>query len=382
MPGTLLVVVGTITNATTDNHVYIAWPGSGGISTIRCIKSVPCLSEKDTILLSVTVDPNGNLYLRQDTAYLICRGQQSSVQMEVPYDASFSYSWSPTTGLSDPNIHNPVATPVTTTEYIVTAIQGGCTGNASITVLVKNPPPIKAFSDSACRGNTMRLLASGGLTYLWTPSAFLNTDDISNPISSTEVTRTYQVYGYDEFGCYDSAYATAFINSALYGINITPDTFIVSGSSIQLYANHSDIVSYSWTPSTGLSCTDCPNPIASPTESTVYTIDVKTSDSCNFFDSVRVLVISPLNVPNAFTPNGDGVNDVISAINAGGLRSFNFKIYNRWGHVVFESTNIEENWDGTYKGNKQPSESYSYFISAEYENGDHITLNGFIALLR
>jgi gliding motility-associated-like protein len=141
-------------------------------------------------------------------------------------------------------------------------------------------------------------------------------------------------------------------------------------------------VSWNWTPAASLSCTACENPVANPTQNTLYTVTVKATDGCEDTAQTNIVVRQTnVYIPSAFTPNNDGVNDVaeVFAINP---KSFSFKIYNRWGELVFESYDVSNKWNGTFKGEDCPQDNYSYILDVTMQNDKTYHKQGGILLLR
>jgi len=184
-------------------------------------------------------------------------------------------------------------------------------------------------------------------------------------------------------GC-DSVVTTNLIVSPSLSIIASNDTIIEACGSVQLNVNGG--VSYLWSPSIGLSCTSCPNPIASPIITTSYVVS-STTNGCSDNDTVIVVVegSSPLIIPNVFTPNQDGVNDGFN-FSGGCLNAVNKKIYNRWGQLLFESNQIAEEWNGRMtSGEEAPEGTYFYiFTISLIEDGNEITkiFKGTVTLLR
>ena len=96
---------------------------------------------------------------------------------------------------------------------------------------------------------------------------------------------------------------------------------------------------------------------------------------------VRAIVIPLLDVPNAFTPNGDGINDQVT-VKGYGIAKLNWQIYNRWGTLVYQSSNLKTGWDGRYKGVLQPQEVYTYILDVQFSDGTKYQKKGDITLLR
>jgi gliding motility-associated-like protein len=146
---------------------------------------------------------------------------------------------------------------------------------------------------------------------------------------------------------------------------------VFAGTSSQLHASGSpDIVKWEWSPAKYLDCTNCASPNVTPMEPVNYTLTVATADGCTTTDTVSVKLLcgkSQIYIPNAFTPNHDGLNDVFRIRGQGVSRIDHFTIYDRWGELVFECSNLpidDKNaaWDGFYKGKPVPAGSYVYIV--------------------
>jgi gliding motility-associated-like protein len=166
------------------------------------------------------------------------------------------------------------------------------------------------------------------------------------------------------------------------------DSMIQLGHSITLVSSitpysGSSINFYSWSPITGLSCGDCPNPIATPYALSTYTLTVNYLANCTVTGTVSIFVGNGEDffVPNAFSPNGDGNNDVFN-IYGSGLSNVVLRVFNRWGEKVFDSGNQWLGWDGTYKGELQEPGVYTYTALATYLNGKTKEKRGSFTLLR
>jgi gliding motility-associated-like protein len=166
------------------------------------------------------------------------------------------------------------------------------------------------------------------------------------------------------------------------------DSGVVLGKSLQLNILTNNfpsgkIQSYAWSTSDGLSCVDCPNPVASPYNTTDYTLSVYYGENCLATNVVTVNVGKEPDyyMPNAFSPNGDSKNERISVYGSG-LKTVHLTIFNRWGEKVYESVNQSEGWDGTYKGQQQSPGLYTYMADLEYLNGKKKRDFGSITLIR
>jgi gliding motility-associated-like protein len=166
------------------------------------------------------------------------------------------------------------------------------------------------------------------------------------------------------------------------------DSTITLGEGLQLAVDLnqypvSDVNSYTWSPNTGLNCADCPNPFAAPYTHTIYTLTVNYLNNCIANEEVQVYVGNgpDIYVPNAFTPNGDGENDVFLVYGAG-LKSVNMKVFNRWGEKIFDSQNQWLGWDGRYKGELVQPGVYTYIVEVTYLNDKKRQKNGTVTLIR
>ena len=179
-------------------------------------------------------------------------------------------------------------------------------------------------------------------------------------------------------------------------VAIAADTAITAGATVSLAPDETADYTYAWTPATGLSCTDCANPQAAPTETTEYELIVSSSLGCSRRERVRVEVLaaepySPpapdVQLPNAFTPNNDGLNDIFMPVGSTRVRFQRFEVYNRWGELLFRTTDFEPNdtsqgWDGTYRGSMAATGTYTYRLVAVIEEKGRREYQGQVQLLR
>lgn len=311
----------------------------------------------------------------------ICKGD--SIQISASGNGITSYHWTPTATVGSPNSSSTWAFPNNSTTYTVTGTS--TCGNSTDTVhVIVNPQPIAfAFPDTCiCPGESVMLHASGGTNYAWLTPFNLSATNIPNPIATpTTAPETFIVAVYNSFGCIDSASVTVCWHP-LPDANAGQDVTILLGDTTQLFATGG--VSYSWFPTNGLTNPNISNPFASPQQTTTYTVTVTSLDGCTSTDTVIVNVHDEPTVylPNAFSPNGDDHNDVLHIIHFGIFKLGSFAIYNRWGQKVFETSDINEGWDGTFEGLPQEVGVYVYFIEGAGYNGVNVSLKGNITLIR
>ena len=245
--------------------------------------------------ITITVNPLPTVFAGNDAS--VCSG--GSLQLNAT--GGISYSWAPAGSLDNPNIANPIATPATTTLYIVTATDAnGCVASDDINVTVNAANFLTVGPDvGICPGANTTLSATGGTTYSWTPTTGLSNPNIGTPVASPTITTTYTVISSNAGGCQDTGMVTVTVFPPPTA-NAGNDVEICSGGNIGLNATGG--VTYSWTPTTGLSNPNVANPTASPTSTTTYIVTVTDANGCTDTDDI-VVTVNPL-------PNINAGNDV------------------------------------------------------------------------
>lgn len=313
-----------------------------------------------------------------------------SVQLNITSDG-LKYLWTPAATLNDPTLQNPFATPTQeTTTYDVLARIGSCTETESIVVRTVPYPVANAGNDTTICNNTAAQLngSHNGISFSWSPTSSLLNANTLNPIAFPARNTEYVLSALDNKGCPKPGTDTVLVSVLP---RIVPfagnDTSVVVGQPLQLNAEGG--VSYLWTPATGLNNPNIKNPIAIYSEedgNTIrYTVEVFNEIGCSdsAFITVTVFQTAPsVFVPSAFTPNGDGLNDVLRPIAVGVQQIKYFRIFNRWGQMVFNTTVNEAGWDGTISGTQQGSNVYVWMVSAVDYTGKSIFLKGTVTLIR
>ncbi|MBS1565825.1 MAG: gliding motility-associated C-terminal domain-containing protein, partial [Bacteroidetes bacterium] len=270
--------------------------------------------------------------------------------------------------------------------------QYGCTGDDSVRIRVKQPFRIQASpTDTICIGNFRQLHATGAELYQWTPSYGLSSDHIKDPIATPATTQTYRVVGWDSSHCFSD---TAYIPLVVYSyptVDLGQDMQISAGDSVILRPNlSSDVVAIKWQPTTGLDCSTCFNPLAKPLQNTTYRAEVINRGGCIARDNMVISVFcnnANIYLPNTFSPNGDGQNEVFYPRGKGIYTIKNLRIFNRWGEMIFERLGFQANdaskgWDGTHKGKPAPSDVYVYTIEVICNTGSTMLFAGNVMLLK
>lgn len=314
----------------------------------------------------------------------ICLGD--AITLKLVSDA-LNYTWTPDDGsISNTSIRNPIVKPLVTTTYHVVGSIGKCNAVNNITVTPVPYPDADAGPDQTiCMGGSAQLQASGGNSYSWSPRAFLSATNIPNPVSVRPTSSVrYVVTVRDNKGCPKPVNDTIILTVANIVADAGPrDTSVVIGQPLQLGASGS--TNYSWTPTTWLDNPNIHNPIALPQNDIEYVVRVSNDIGCFDTDTifVRVFRVKPdLFVPTAFSPNGDGLNDVFRPIPIG-MKSLDvFRVFNRWGQMVYSGTDAKLGWDGTFGGRGQDAGTYVWYAEGvDYENHT-IKRKGYVVLVR
>jgi gliding motility-associated-like protein len=268
----------------------------------------------------------------------------------------------------------------------------GCPGDLRTgTVIVKPFPIANAGPDAAiCFGTTYQLNGTGGSVYQWTPATFLSNANISNPLVNTPASGIfrYVLNVTDASGCKsqksDTVVLTVLPEAKVFAGN---DTSIAINQPLQLNAvdvNGSNFNSYNWSPSFGLNNPFIKGPLSILNRDVTYIVTARNAAGCVATDDIKVRVFQgpELYVPNAFTPNGDGLNDVIRPTCAGIRELKFFSVFNRYGQMVFTTTKVGEGWNGIFLGEKQNAGAFTWIAEAVDYKGNTITRKGIAILIR
>lgn len=293
------------------------------------------------------------------------------------------------------NCDTVVVVPTQPTQYIVgTQSAFGCRNFDTINVQVYRPfnLAVSPADTIICPGQPVPLSLNALGNISWQPATYLSSTNIPNPIATPADNITYTAIVQDLFGCFsDTAQANIQIHS-LPTVDAGPDLELPYNSSFTLHPQYSSgINNYTWSPPGNLSCINCPNPSGLAIDKILYTIDVSDVNGCKASDSLWVSITcekSSIYVPNAFTPNNDGLNDYFYPITFGYSNIKSFSVFNRFGNRVFFRKNFAPNsntlgWDGTFKNNKYLStQSFVWIVEAVCFSGEIITKKGMVTLIR
>lgn len=372
---------GTVSSAANPSKTY---PGPGrypvtlyGSTTTGC---------KDTFTRDVVFYPLPVIQAGEDTTICV----SDSVMLKPRGGAS--YLWSPTNSLSCANCANPYAFPTVPTTYTVIGTDtNGCSNKDTVLIKLR----YKTFTDvtgsgEICSGDTIQFTAIGANTYHWSPPTGLSNPDTSHPYAYPMVTQHYTLIS-RLAGCIpDTDYVDLVVHPTP-TVNAGTGQTMIAGSTLYLEATATGIITkWLWSPSEGLFSPTQPHTEATPKHTTLYTITVSTEFGCIATDTVRIVVLcdnSQVYLPNTFTPDGNGVNDIFYPRGKGLANIDHFRIYDRWGELVFERNNIavddkNNGWDGKKAGKTLPPDIYVYTVEAVCDTGEPIKWQGDVMLLR
>jgi gliding motility-associated-like protein len=298
-------------------------------------------------------------------------------------------------------VQNPTHTFTQPGTYIVSlnvTTLSNCSKSYRDTVFVyRTPRPSISGKDTICV-NTNELfngsiaIPDSVTTWQWTyGNGQTSSNQNININFATPGNQTIQLITSNKVGCSNTATKTIYVSPPPTATPVQDPITINVGNGADLLMNYTgNIVSYTWAPNTQLSCTDCATPFAKPKFSTTYTVGLLDKYGCTNESDIRVVVLcDKINffIPNTFSPNGDGQNEVFFPRGTGLFRIKSMIIFDRWGEVVFEKKDFLPNdpssgWTGNYKGKKASADVYIYLMEIQCENNTIIPAKGNITLLR
>ncbi|MFK7806581.1 MAG: gliding motility-associated C-terminal domain-containing protein [Saprospiraceae bacterium] len=340
----------------------------------------------------------------------VCNGDSTLLS----YGGALNYSWSPATGLSCTDCSETFASPTVSTTYFLTGSDAiGCSSTASIEVNVLGSEATSEVT-GFCDGESVMIfgqnISTPGIYCDTMVSQFTGCDSIhcitveENLSINTEdeliicegESVTIDGVIYESAGTYcktaqtvngcDSMHCVTLEIRSNPVITILPEVTILLGDTVALGPFPSEY-NYSWTPSEGLSCDDCFDPLATPLEDTEYIAVVTDSLGCNNEFTIQTRTEIPIClpphifIPNAFTPNGDNENDILR-VYGNSMERLHLMVFNRWGEKVFETFDIDGFWDGTYNGKQLAPDVFGYYLEVDCVGGESFSDKGNITLLR
>jgi gliding motility-associated-like protein len=389
----------------TPDAVQLRAAGSGlfswtpGVNIVNGNTATPTVSPINTTVYTVNLDDNGclnrdsvrvrvvdhvTLQAMNDT--IICQGDK--IRMHLVSDG-LKYAWTSGGQPLNTTLPNPEVVTFNNTLYEVTASIGSCSQKDQVMVTAIPYPVANAGPDTTICFATFAQLSgtTDGNRFQWISSPSLSNITTLHPIARPPSTTAYILSAFDTRGCPKPGYDTVIVN-VLPDINAYAgkDTSVVINQPLQLMATGG--VRYQWFPANGLSNARIANPVITyhePSSGILYKVLVYNEAGCidSAFKRVKVYQATPtVFVPNAFTPNGDGKNDVIRPLAAGIAKIDYFQIYNRWGQLVFTTTTNEHGWDGNIAGKQQNAGAYVWVVKGTDYLGSPYIQRGTLVLIR
>jgi gliding motility-associated-like protein len=344
-----------------------------------------CPNKYDTMW--VDVQPNPTVFAGENR--FVCQNDTLHLTSYVQpqWYTHYSYSWSAGTALFDSVSQTVVFNGAISREEVLTVTTpAGCIGKDSLYITVYPAEVLEAMPNlSLCPGDSAVLKPSSnlaGTSFRWIPPIYISDSLSGSPVIKPITSTNYLVVGTSSQGCKDTA---------AFSVKVNPAAVIYLGDSVLLYPGETyqinpqtNCTQFQWFPPYGLSDATASNPIATPEFDSKYVVVASTENGCTATDSISIYLDpeSIIWVPNAFTP-GNGVNNYLKIYKRGIVSLNYFRIYNRWGNLVYESNNIEDaGWDGSYKGKPQAFDVYVYTAQVVTNTGKLINKQGNVTLLR
>lgn len=332
----------------------------------------------DTVQVNIFTKPA--VTISNDT--VVC--PNTPVQLHIAGGAS--YIWSPAATLTNPQTGAPVASPLADTRYYV-AIRdvNNCAFADSVDVYIHARPVFGATGGGdICQGESVTFNAYGGDTYEWLPGATLDNASSAKPVATPDMTTDYTVRILENTCNRDTTI------HLMVQVNPVPQISVMKSNDIDCSIRTAQLTAsggllYTWAPATGLTNPNIANPVAMLDTTTTFTVWGTSTNGCSSSAAVTVNVVAKgtavFVMPNAFSPNGDGVNDCFGVRHWGAVRLESFSVYDRWGNLVFTSNDPNFCWNGTFNGKPLDAGTYVYFVKGSTFCGV-VNRRGAITLIR
>jgi len=293
---------------------------------------------------------------------VICEGDTYMLNATIDSSAD-SFSWSPASGLSSTSIANPLVDIDTTSIYTLSATDAtGCITTEEITLYYYQPIDLALEDRTLCEGEDTQVFLTNVTQASWSPEEGIDDANSLSPVFSPAVTTTFTVVASND--CFQGTDSFVLTISVIGQVNAGADATLFAGESITL--NGSANPPFHWEPAIGLSDPSLLNPIANPAVTTTYTLISGDDGDCENSDEVVISVDSEAHIyiPTAFSPNGDGANDILRFTTRGIKEILEFSIYDRWGKRIFSSTSGDPGWNGLLGAATCEVGIYVYYIRA------------------
>ena len=343
----------------------------------------------DSAYKQITIHPIPTITLKLNS--IVCRGDS----LELMANGALSYIWTDQNNkIICTDCSSVMVKPVNNSKYNVLGYsEYGCSEIKTTDVRVIQPlKMITTPGDTLCVGQTKQIFSAGASSYSWYPATGLSNKNVSSPFATPQSSTIYHVIGKDAFNCFTDTAEIKLIVGLPTPINIGKDTVITAGTTYQLNANAQtqDIRKWIWKSPFELSCRNCPTPTVKIDNDATFICTAINKYGCASNDTLNIITFcntTDLFVPNAFSPDGDGINDVLLVQGKGIKMIKSFRIFTRWGEIVFEKMNFLPGdpayaWDGKIKGKPAPPDVFVYVSEVICEKGIPSIFKGNVAILK
>lgn len=380
---------GDTSNLDNPIHTYLA-PGTY-IVKLKLIDSSSC-NLNDSTQQTIVIQKAKSSTLPTVT---ICNSDSAQIGITPSSDPNATYSWTPPTFLNNPTISNPFSSANKNTFYKLFYNHDYCVDTFAQQVNVFFDSIKVTGGKILCPKDTVRLFATNGVsgntfTYSWTPaSQIIFGANTANPLCAPIKDTTFIVTATDTRGCVykDSFFVKVASPLGSIASIAIPDT-INFGDTSQIQTTYPpEAVRFQWDNAITLTAIDTPNPKAFPKETTTYTLTTEDSNGCRLKSDVKIVVLrkpcasSNIYVPNAFSPNNDGKNDVLY-LRGNFIQTIYFAVYDRWGQLVFETRDQNKGWDGVFKNSKLDPAVFGYYAEGTCVGDEKFFKKGNVTLLK
>lgn len=359
-----------------NSNVVVASPEQTTIYTVMGNNGA-CIGSAS---VQINVVPRPELILTTNSNK-ICKGTSTTIFAS----GSQNFNWSPIQSINLVGPNTASVNPTESTNYTITAYNTAGTLQCSVTreILIEVVPQVTAAVSgnvSICEGESTMLLATGSNMYVWTPTVGLSDPSVNNPYASPKSTTIYQVIVSNQGFC--GATGTVMVT-----VRPQPTVDAGIGGTFNLdepmYLNAIGNGTLTWIAGDGILCNVCPNTQLTTNKGGCYKIQAVNEYGCKAYDDVCIEVTANYNlyIPNSFTPNGDGVNDVFQIFGTG-FKNVEIIVFDRWGEKLFTTTDAQKGWDGTYKGVNVKDEVYVYQVKFATLDGKQHTKTGHVTILK
>lgn len=279
-------------------------------------------------------------------------------------------------------------------EYTVVADLGGCTFMDTIDLQFRNVQIVASQTDGICPGDEVMLEVQFNTeepydSIVWGPENVVVSE--ANPAFATYTPDSNSIvtaWVYFSDGCLSMDTVMLQIPPALENLTISTDRdTLFRGEKATLTASDNGFVTYRWEPADYVDNPDQPQTEVIPETTTTFTLTAKDENGCEVQKTITIVVLNPqceppyVFVPRAFSPNGDGTNDILY-VRGESIDIVHFIVYDRWGEKMFETNNLSQGWDGTFRGKMLPPDVYGYYLSVTCIGGDTYTEKGNVTIIR